>query len=139
MIPIQNLKMAGVETSTSTAAQEKKFDTQGASYLSIIVVASEGDGSAFSEQPTLTESDEISGTYTAISGSSMSGLTSPGSPQADQGVGVIHVDLRGRKRFIKVDYTAGVTSDVVCLGLLSRLDEAPVTAAASDFQARVVV
>lgn len=139
MIPIQNLKMAGVETSTSTAAQEKKFDTQGASYLSIIVVASEGDGTAFSEQPTLSESDAVSGTYTAISGSSMSGLTSPTSPQADQGVGVIHVDLRGRKRFIKVDYTAGVTSDVVALGLLSRLDEAPVTAAASDFQARVVV
>lgn len=139
MIDMQNLKMAGVETSTSTAAQEKKFDTKGASYLSIMVIASEGDGTAFSEQPTLSESDAISGTYTAISDSAMSGLTSPGSPQADQGVGVIHVDLRGRKRFIKVDYTAGVTSDVVCIGLLSRVSEAPITAAASDFQSRVIV
>ncbi len=139
MIEIQSAKMAGVETSTNTAAQEKKFDTQGASYLSIFVIASEGDGTAFSEQPTITESDAISGSYTAISGGAMSGLTSPTSPQADSGVGVIHVDLRGRKRFIKVDYTAGVTSDVVAFGLLTRQDEAPITAAAADFESRVIV
>jgi hypothetical protein len=139
VIEIQNVKMAGVETSTNTAAQEKKFDTKGASYLSVIVVASEGDGTAFAEQPTLTESDAISGTYTAITDGAMSGLTSPTSPQADSGIGVMHIDLRGRKRFIKVDYTAGVASDVVCLGLLSRQDEAPITSSASDFQSRVIV
>ena len=139
MIPIQDVKLAGVETSTNTAAQELKIDTQGASYLSIFVVASAGDGTAFSEQPTITESDTNGGTYTAITGGAMSGLTSPTSPGFDSGFGVIHVDLRGRKRFIKVDYTAGVTSDVVCFGLLSRQDQVPVTAAASDFASRVVV
>lgn len=138
-IEVQNVKMGGVKATTTTAASENKFDTQGASYLSIIVVASAGDGTAFSEQPTITESDTEGGSYTAITGGAMSGLTSPATPAADSGVGVIHVDLRGRKRFIKVDYTAGVASDVVVLGLLSRQDEVPITAADSDFASRVVV
>lgn len=139
MIEIQSAKMAGVLATVNTAASEKKFDTQGASYLSIFVVASAGDGTAFSEQPTITESDTDGGSYTAITGGAMSGLTSPASPAADSGVGVIHVDLRGRKRFIKLDYTAGVTSDVVTFGLLTRQDEAPITAAAADFASRVIV
>jgi hypothetical protein len=139
MIEIQSAKMAGVKATVNTAASEQKFDTQGASYLSIFVVASAGDDTAFAEQPTITESDTDGGSYTAITGGAMSGLTSPASPGADDGVGVIHVDLRGRKRFIKLDYTAGVTSDVVVLGLLTRQDEAPITAAAADFASRVIV
>lgn len=139
MIEMQNVKMGGVKATVNTAASENKFDTQGASYLSIFVVASAGDGTAFAEQPTITESDTEGGSYTAITGGAMSGLTSPATPAADSGVGVLHVDLRGRKRFIKVDYTAGVTSDVVVLGLLSRQDEVPITAAAADFASRVIV
>ena len=139
MIEIQSAKMGGVKVSTNSSAHEHKFDTQGASYLSIIVVASGGSGSAFTEQPTITESDTNGGSYTAITGGAMSGLTSPATPAADSGIGVIHVDLRGRKRFIKLDYQAAETADVQAIGLLTRQDEAPITAAAADFASRVIV
>ena len=138
-IEVQNVKMGGVKVSTNSSAHEHKFDTLGASYLSIIVVASGGAGAAFTEQPTITESDTNGGTYTAITGGAMSGLTSPSAPGADSGIGVIHVDMRGRKRFIKVDYQAGETADVQVVGLLSRQDEVPITAATADFASRVVV
>ncbi len=55
-IEVQNVKMGGVKATVNTAASENKFDTLGASYLSIFVVASAGDGTAFAEQPTITES-----------------------------------------------------------------------------------
>ncbi len=138
-VEAQNLKMAGVKVSTTSAAHEHKFDTQGFAYLSLVVVASGGSGSAFTEQPTITESDTNGGSYTAITGGAMSGLTSPSAPAADSGIGVLHVDLRGRKRFIKVDYQAGETADVQVVGLGSRNFEVPITAADADFASRVVV
>ena len=139
MIPEQNQKFIGLKVSTNSSAHEHKFDTNGGRYLIIYLAANGGSGTAFTEQPALTESDTEGGSYTAITGAAATGLTSPSDAAADAGGCVFYVDLRGRKRFIKLDYQAGQTANVAAIGVLSRVPEAPVTAATSDFAARVVV
>jgi hypothetical protein len=139
MIQDQNQKFLGYKFSSNSASHDHEFDTLGGDYLVIHIAANGGSGAAFSEQPNLSESDTTGSGHVAITGAAMTGLTSPSSAAADAGAGVFYVDLIGRKRFIKLDYSAGESANVAAIGYLSRVKEAPITAATSDFAARVVV
>tara|TARA_R100001086_G_C11726533_1_gene228417 strand:+ start:260 stop:679 length:420 start_codon:yes stop_codon:yes gene_type:complete len=139
MIPAQNGKFLGYKFSSNSASHDHEFDTLGGRYLVIQIAANGGSGAAFSEQPNLSESDTSGSGHSAITGAALSGLTSPSSAAADSGSGVFYVDLRGKKRFIRIDYSAGESANVAVIGHLVRNTEAPVTAATSDYASRVVV
>ena len=139
MQPAQNMKFVGFKFSSNNSAHEHKFDTQGARYLVIQMCANGGSGTAFAEQPNLSECATEGGSYVAITGAALSGLTSPADAAADAGTGVFFVDLKGRERFIKLDYQAGQTANVASIGHLVDNTEAPITAATSDYASRVIV
>ncbi len=110
---------------TNSATVTANFDTQGAAYASIrIALASEINTNAIGPTLSVLESDDTVVTNFAT-------IVADRTAEAIVTAKVVtyHVDMRGRKRFLRLSVTTGVTTndDVTfgAVGTLTRLGDTP--------------
>jgi hypothetical protein len=129
--------VAKIGTGDTTTAQTAThtIDTLGYAYASIDVVFEPAAATtdAICTALKVEESDASASDYanvTALVGGGTGGFTIPtsGSKTADSNVVRLNVDLRGKKRYLKVSYTPGVSATVAITGRLSRAEVSPATA-----------
>ena len=100
--------VSGGGTGTTVTQITSTFDTRGFSYATISVfgIASTIAPTTVASNHVLEESDAAASGFTAIAGSTPSPLASTASIATTIAKMVYNVDLRGRKRYLKVTYTA---------------------------------
>jgi hypothetical protein len=130
---------AAVNDNTAFATTE--VDALGARFVTFIIAFGAMDIAAAVLK--LKESDTTGSGFVDISGAdfSVSPATLP-SATDDNHLFAIHVDMRGRKRFLDLSFTAGdgaVGTYATVIALLSRLEEAPNTAAKRGFTQELFV
>ena len=142
MYPLQNCKYFNAtppeDVNAGGASLTAAIDTLGYDYCEIVVPF--GVISADFTVLKVTECDTSGGTYTTVTGceggvsTAVSGSTST-VPLAATSDGDIHalyeIDLRSRKRYLKVGFTPGADVALICiLAILGRAKESPVGATA---------
>ena len=100
--------VSGGGTGTTVTQITSTFDTRGFSYATISVfgIASTIAPTTVVSNHVLEESDAAASGFTAIAGSTPSPLASTAAIATNIAKMVYNVDLRGRKRYLKVTYTA---------------------------------
>jgi len=100
--------VSGGGNGTTVTQITSTFDTRGFSYATISVfgIASTIAPTTVASNHVLEESDAAASGFTAIAGSTPSPLASTASIATTIAKMVYNVDLRGRKRYLKVTYTA---------------------------------
>ncbi len=100
--------VSGGGTGTTVTQITSTFDTRGFSYATISVfgIASTIAPTTVASNHVLEESDAAASGFTAIAGSTPSPLASTAAIATNIAKMVYNVDLRGRKRYLKVTYTA---------------------------------
>jgi hypothetical protein len=100
--------VSGGGNGTTVTQITSTFDTRGFSYATISVfgIASTIAPTTVASNHVLEESDAASSGFTAIAGSTPSPIASTASIATNIAKMVYNVDLRGRKRYLKVTYTA---------------------------------
>jgi hypothetical protein len=120
-------------TSTSGATQvTASFDTRGFAYATIQVfglASSTGPSSAVSNH-VLEESDSSGSGFASISGSAFSTIASTTISTSLAKV-IYNVDLRGRKRYLKVTYSSAAADQTFVSCDLTNAADGVVTAAES--------
>lgn len=98
----------GAGTGTAFTQITSAFDTRGFSYATISVfgAASTVAPHTAASNHVLEESDAAASGFTAIAGSTPSPLASTASIATTIAKMVYNVDLRGRKRYLKVTYSS---------------------------------
>ena len=98
----------GAGTGTAFTQITSTFDTRGFSYATITVfgAASTVAPSSAASNHVLEESDNPTASFTTVSGSTPSPLASTAAIATNIAKMVYNVDLRGRKRYLKVTYSS---------------------------------
>jgi len=139
MIHAPTMKVAHnfVDSGTSLAAGAE-IDTSGFDYMTVIVAtgAVGADLTAFKIEDDDTSGGSYAGTdiFNFAGGTDVDGNALALADIDANEVAVVHVNLIGRKKYVKATVTGGgTTTDLACIILLSRGTESPVTVA--DFGA----
>jgi hypothetical protein len=100
--------ISGGGNGTTVTQITSTFDTRGFSYATISVfgIASTIAPTTVASNHVLEESDNATASFTTVSGSTPSPLASTAAIATTIAKMVYNVDLRGRKRYLKVTYTA---------------------------------
>ena len=150
MQPSNSKVIIGLQGITASAAGTAtcSFDTLGYDAVSLCLIAGTSDGSSTAENPTvltLSETDDTNlaaTNFTNISGCvGDTDFTIPvmyTSTTNDYTV-LFNVDLRARKRFLKLSVSPTTTIAFTAISHLFRGDEAPITAAKAGADALVEV
>jgi hypothetical protein len=98
--------ISGGGNGTTVTQITSTFDTRGFSYATISVfgIASTIAPSTASSSHVLEESDNATASFTTVSGSTPSPISSTAAIATTIAKMVYNVDLRGRKRYLKVTY-----------------------------------
>jgi len=129
-------------STTNAATATGNVDTLGYDFLTLDVIMSTSDDTT--NNPTvfkLAESDDTVVTnfadITAFVGDGTGGWTIPAAvTSGDWGV-KFNVDLKGRKRYLKLSVSPLTTQVITAIGNLYRGDEAPVNTTAADVKALI--
>jgi hypothetical protein len=100
--------ISGGGTGTTVTQITSTFDTRGFSYATISVfgIASTVAPSSAASNHVLEESDNSTASFTTVSGSTPSPISSTAAIATTIAKMVYNVDLRGRKRYLKVTYSS---------------------------------
>jgi hypothetical protein len=100
--------ISGGGNGTTVTQITSTFDTRGFSYATISVfgIASTVAPSSASSNHVLEESDNPTASFSTVSGSTPSPISSTAAIATNVAKMVYNVDLRGRKRYLKVTYSS---------------------------------
>jgi hypothetical protein len=114
----------------SSATHSHTIDTLGCDYASIDVVFSTFTGSTSSYASVLKvrESDEANANFADVSGMAVTSAGA-GAQSGDNGaVARFNVDMRGRKRYLRVVATPGAAATIASVARLSKVEDMPINA-----------
>lgn len=117
----------------SSATHAHTIDTFGCDYASIDVVFSTFSGSTSSYASILKvrEGDTSGGTFTDVSGMSVASAGA-GATTGDNGaVARFNVDMRGKKRYLRVVATPGNAATITSVARLSKAEDMPTDASSA--------
>lgn len=131
-LAIASASVTNGATATATAIDTAPPGKARARFLSIDIIATTAD--VVSNKPgtlRLVHSDTTDATnYSAISGAvGGTDFTIPNADTSNPNVYKFNVDLHGKKRYIKAEYSPKTTQTVFGVANLHQLDELPVSAA----------
>lgn len=131
-------------TTTASTALTGNIDTKGYDYL--IVNCIQGTQSATTKPTTLKLSEcdttvvnQFTDVPGCLGGTDFTIPESYTSTTSGQWVAQFNVDLRGRKRYIKVAHYPGTVTYVTCCAMLFRGETAPDSAATANAAVRIAV
>lgn len=110
------------------------IDTRGFDWMKLDVMMTTSDDTTNNPSTLkLTESDDTEATnfsaITKFTGDGAGGFTIPAAVTSGNWIASFNVDLRGRKRYLKLSVTPVTTQGVHAIANLGLADEAPVSAA----------
>lgn len=129
--PVLVLNDTGVTNGETATAN---IDTKGYEWLSLSVFMSTSNDTTNNPSTLkLSESDDTEATnfsdITKFKGDDSDGFTIPAAVTSGNWITQFNVDLRGRKRYLKLTVTPVTTQQVTALANMGLADEAPVDAA----------